>query len=348
MIGVPVRHEADSIAFALAGMVFGLLAGWVIGAQYATTRAGAAAAAAPRRRRAAAGRSRRAAAAERGRRRAVPELAEAEPTERGAAHRAGQPLLRRRALQRRRRVVQSGDEARRRNADVSTDLGVSYYYLNQPDLALEQFEHSLSVNPKHTKTMLNLGIVRAFGKQDLDGASKAWQEVVDIAPQSPEGQAARRALDAMQNGAPRRPRPSAGHVSDDPMGWLIRVILFSLLLTLVVRAVLRLFAGIVEGASGRPARAGAAEHEDGEGPCLRHLRRPQRGPDRLARQQTAWFCSPECQHAWQRAMSARMADVSLDQLKADIVEVGRRLYARGLRRQQRRQHHRPLCRRIGC
>ena len=35
-----------------------------------------------------------------------------------------------------------------RNADVSTDLGVSYYYLNQPDRALQQFEHSLSINPE--------------------------------------------------------------------------------------------------------------------------------------------------------------------------------------------------------
>jgi tetratricopeptide (TPR) repeat protein len=89
-----------------------------------------------------------------------------------------------------------------RNADASTDLGVSYYYLNQPDRALVQFEHSLAVNPRHTKTMLNLGIVRAFGKQDLEGASKAWQQVVDIAPASPEGQAAKRALEAMKNAHP--------------------------------------------------------------------------------------------------------------------------------------------------
>ena len=89
-----------------------------------------------------------------------------------------------------------------RNADVSTDLGVSYYYLNQPDRALEQFAHSLALNPKHTKTMLNLGIVRAFGKQDLEGASKAWEQVVAIAPASPEGQAAKRALDAMRNAHP--------------------------------------------------------------------------------------------------------------------------------------------------
>lgn len=31
--------KPDSVAFAVAGMVFGLLAGWVIGAQYTTARA---------------------------------------------------------------------------------------------------------------------------------------------------------------------------------------------------------------------------------------------------------------------------------------------------------------------
>ena len=52
---------------------------------------------------------------------------------------------------------------RPRDVNVSTDLGVSYYYLNQPDRALKQFDYSLSVDPTHTKTILNLGIVRAFG-----------------------------------------------------------------------------------------------------------------------------------------------------------------------------------------
>ena len=110
------------------------------------------------------------------------------------------------------------------NADVSTDLGVSYYYLNQPDRALQQFAHSLAINPKHTKTMLNLGIVRAFGKQDLEGASKAWQQVVEIAPASPEGQAARRALEAMKSAHPDgrgQPPGTEGRV----MSWLIRFVL---------------------------------------------------------------------------------------------------------------------------
>ncbi len=88
------------------------------------------------------------------------------------------------------------------DADVSTDLGVAYYYLNQPDRALTQFDHSLKVDPKHVKTLLNVGIVRAFGKQDLPGAAKAWQQVVDISPDSPEGQAAKKGLEGIKSAHP--------------------------------------------------------------------------------------------------------------------------------------------------
>ena len=198
--------KLDSIAFAVAGMVFGLLAGWVIGAQYTATRTvpPAVASAAP---------------ATQGTAQQQPppspppplnetdvekyrKLAEAEPT--SVAPRLALANLYFDA-ERYSDAVKWYKEVMRldaRNADVSTDLGVSYYYLNQPDLALQQFEHSLAVNPRHTKTMLNLGIVRAFGKQDLEGASKAWQQVVEIAPTSPEGQAARRALEAMKSAHP--------------------------------------------------------------------------------------------------------------------------------------------------
>src|SRR4029077_19784923 len=80
-----------------------------------------------------------------------------------------------------------------KDVNVSTDLGVSYYYSNQPDKALEQFDRSLQLDPKHAKTLLNIGVVKAFGKQDLTGAEEAWQKVVQLAPESPEGQAAKRA-----------------------------------------------------------------------------------------------------------------------------------------------------------
>jgi tetratricopeptide (TPR) repeat protein len=88
------------------------------------------------------------------------------------------------------------------DVSLSTDLGVSYYYSNQPDKALAQFDRSLQIDPKHGKTLLNLGIVKAFGKQDLDGAGAAWKQVIALAPDSPEGQAAKRALDSLTSNHP--------------------------------------------------------------------------------------------------------------------------------------------------
>ena len=56
---------------------------------------------------------------------------------------------------------------------------------------------ALAINPTHTKTMLNKGIVLAFGKEDLKGAAEEWKKVVELAPDTPEGQAARRALEGV-------------------------------------------------------------------------------------------------------------------------------------------------------
>jgi cytochrome c-type biogenesis protein CcmH/NrfG len=89
-----------------------------------------------------------------------------------------------------------------RDVDASTDLGIAYYYMNQPDRALAQFDRSLGVEPGHAKTLLNIGIVRAFGKQDLKGAAEVWQKVLVVAPSSEEARAARQALDGLRSAHP--------------------------------------------------------------------------------------------------------------------------------------------------
>jgi cytochrome c-type biogenesis protein CcmH/NrfG len=85
-----------------------------------------------------------------------------------------------------------------RDVNVSTDLAICYYYTNQPDRAITQMTASLSIDPKHTKTWLNLGVVKAFGKQDVAGATAAWNEVIKLAPGSQEAQSAQRALDNLK------------------------------------------------------------------------------------------------------------------------------------------------------
>ena len=98
-----------------------------------------------------------------------------------------------------------------RNVNVSTDLGIVYYYTNQPDRALAQFDKSLAIDPSHSKTLLNVGVVRAWGKQDLDGAAQAWERVVEVAPNSEEARRARQGLEGI-----RAAHPEAGRGGGEP------------------------------------------------------------------------------------------------------------------------------------
>ena len=90
--------------------------------------------------------------------------------------------------------------------------------MNQPDRALAQFDRSLVIDPAHAKTLLNIGIVRAFGKQDLKGASEVWQKVIVVAPGSEEARAARQALDGVRSAHPDVGAPTGGEGRGTPKG----------------------------------------------------------------------------------------------------------------------------------
>jgi cytochrome c-type biogenesis protein CcmH/NrfG len=203
--------RADSIAFAISGMLFGVIVGWILGTQQsagtAIPVAAATASAAP------------AAPGESGRPAAAPlDEAKAKELQVAATSAPSDPAPRVQLgnlyfdAERYPEAVQWYEQAIKlapKDPNVSTDLGVAYYYTDQADKAIQQFEHSLSVDPKHTKTMLNMGIVKAFGKQDLAGAAAAWQQVISTAPDSPEAQAAKKALDGLQQAHPGGPAAGA-------------------------------------------------------------------------------------------------------------------------------------------
>ena len=196
--------KSDAIGFGIAGIAFGLIAGWVIGAQQATLRPGSGPSAptAAAARTAAPVAAPRAALLDESKVTAFKSIAEREPS--SAAPRVQLANLYFDA-ERYDDAIRWYDEALKiqpNDADVSTDLGVSYYYTNQPDRALAQFQRSLAINPTHVKTLLNVGVVRAFGKQDLVGAEEAWQQVIQLSPDSQEGQAAKRALDSIRSAHP--------------------------------------------------------------------------------------------------------------------------------------------------
>jgi tetratricopeptide (TPR) repeat protein len=197
--------KSEAIAFGIAGVFFGLIAGWVIGAQQAVLRPqsapavqqqGAASGSAPSQN------TTRAAVLDEAQVTALKSVAEREPANEKPRVTLANLYF---DAERYDDAIKWYGEALKlapNDVNVSTDLGVCYYYVNQPDKALEQFDKSLKLDPKHAKTLLNLGIVRAFGKQDLPGATEAWQKVLDVAPNSPEAQAAKRALDSLSSAHP--------------------------------------------------------------------------------------------------------------------------------------------------
>jgi tetratricopeptide (TPR) repeat protein len=208
----------DSLVFALSGTLFGLIVGWILGSQAADPRGGMVPAGVP---------SASAAPAASGRAGAPParpidpakaveleRLANADASNAAVRVELGNMYL---DADRPDLAIQWYQAALKINAndvDVSTDLAVSLYYANRVDEALTQIDRSLAIDPKHLKTLLNRGIMLAFGKNDLEAAAATWQRVIEIAPDSQEARRAKQGLDgiASQHGgaAGATPPASAG------------------------------------------------------------------------------------------------------------------------------------------
>jgi cytochrome c-type biogenesis protein CcmH/NrfG len=199
--------RADAIVFGIAGSLFGLIIGWVLGSQQVagTVRAAVAAPAAqsaPASDQQASAAQPQAAPVDPARVKALQDAAAQNPKDVQPRVQLGNIFFDAEQYPQAITWYEQALALNPNDTNVSTDLGVAYYYTNQPDKALAQFDKSLAQDPKHVKTLLNVGIVRAFGKQDLAGAGKAWQQVVDISPNSPEGQAAKKGLEGIKSAHP--------------------------------------------------------------------------------------------------------------------------------------------------
>lgn len=209
---MPNHMKVDSIVFAVAGMCFGVILGWVIATQQAGGRpvpaaavqtaapAGAAAQATPN--------TSTPPPLDEAKVQGLETILKSDPKNAGAAVQLANTYFDAERYSDAIKWYVQALEVKPDDPDASTDLGVSYYYTSQTDLALQQFDKSLKLNPKHTKTLLNQGIVLAFGKRDLAAAAEAWKKVVDLAPESPEGQAARRGLEGIAS--------ASGHTAETP------------------------------------------------------------------------------------------------------------------------------------
>ena len=74
--------------------------------------------------------------------------------------------------------------------NVLTDLGVMYRKNNNPEKAVACFDKAIKAHPEFETARFNKGIVLMHDLNDLPGAIKAWEELVEINPmaEAPNGQ----------------------------------------------------------------------------------------------------------------------------------------------------------------
>lgn len=72
------------------------------------------------------------------------------------------------------------------DVNVRTDMGTSYWYAGEPEKAVAEYRHSLTINPTHPQTLFNLGVVMAGGLKDYAGAVRAWEKLLKTNPDYPE------------------------------------------------------------------------------------------------------------------------------------------------------------------
>jgi len=76
-----------------------------------------------------------------------------------------------------------------KNVPIRTDMASCLYYTGDVDGALAQLDKSLTYDPKHAGTLMNIGIIKWQGKNDVDGAVAAWQTLLKLNPNFPQKEA---------------------------------------------------------------------------------------------------------------------------------------------------------------
>jgi cytochrome c-type biogenesis protein CcmH/NrfG len=73
-----------------------------------------------------------------------------------------------------------------KNLGVRADYASCMYYTGDVDGALAQLNQSLAYDPKHAGTLMNIGIIKWRGKNDVDGAVAVWEKLLQYHPDFPQ------------------------------------------------------------------------------------------------------------------------------------------------------------------
>ncbi len=92
------------------------------------------------------------------------------------------------------------DPKNQNTPNLLTDQGVMYRKMGLFDKAITNFENANRIDPKHSQSLFNLGIVYANDLKQKDKAIDAWQRYLVLDGMSPQGQQVKAMVDELKAG----------------------------------------------------------------------------------------------------------------------------------------------------
>ena len=84
------------------------------------------------------------------------------------------------------------------NADLRTDMGTAYRNMGMTERAIVEYHLALEHQPGHLNARYNLGVVYAHDRKDFPAAIRAWEEILKMAPNSPQAEQIRSSITVMK------------------------------------------------------------------------------------------------------------------------------------------------------
>lgn len=66
------------------------------------------------------------------------------------------------------------------------------------DEAIAEYEAALTIDPAHPQSLLGLGRVLLYGKNDMQRGLEVWEKLIEVAPNSPEAESIREGLETLK------------------------------------------------------------------------------------------------------------------------------------------------------